>query len=50
MIDSEYSMDIYKSVKIIGAVIKKTDMVKFVPDHLKLTKCVSMQLENYLIY
>ena len=25
-------------------------MLKFVPDHYKTQKCVSMQLKNYLIY
>ena len=36
MVDSEYSMGIYKSVKIsIGAVMENLEMLKFVPDHLK---------------
>ena len=35
MVDSEYSMEIYKSVKIsIGAVTKNPGLLKFVPDHL----------------
>ena len=39
MVDSEYSMDIYKSVKIsIEAVMKNTEMLKFVPYHLKTKK------------
>ena len=51
MVDSEYSTDIYKSVKIsIGTEMKNSEMLKFVPDHLKTEKCVSMQLKNYLIY
>ena len=40
MVDSEYSMDIYKSVKIsVGRVMRNPEMLKFIPDHLK-TKCV----------
>ena len=36
MVDSEYIMDIYKSVKIgIGTVMRNPGMLKFVPDHLK---------------
>ena len=36
MVDSEYSMGIYKPVKIsIGAVMENPEMLKFVPDHLK---------------
>ena len=36
MVDSEYSMDIYKSVKIsIRTIMKNQEMLKFVPDHLK---------------
>ena len=36
------SMDICKSLNIsIGIVMKNTEMLKFVPDHLKLKKCVS---------
>ena len=39
MVDNEYSMDIYKSVKIsIEAVMKNTEMLKFVPYHLKTKK------------
>ena len=39
MVDSEYSMDIYKSVKIgIGTVMKNPEMLRFVPDHLKIKK------------
>ena len=50
MVDSEYSIDIYKSVKIsIGTGIKNPEMFKFVPDHLKTKKCVKMQLKNYLL-
>ena len=49
MVDSEYSMGIYKSVKIsIGAVMRSPEILKFVPDHLKTKKCVNMLLKNYL--
>ena len=35
----EYSMGIYKSVKIcIGTVMRNLEMLKFVPDHLKTKK------------
>ena len=38
-VDSKYSMDIYKSVKIsIGTVMKNPKKLKFVPDHLKTEK------------
>ena len=34
-----YIMDVYKSLNInIGAVMKNTEMLKFVPDHLKTKK------------
>ena len=46
MVDSGYSMDIYKSVKTsIGTVMRNPEMFKLVPDHLKTKKCVSMQLK-----
>ena len=39
MIGSEYSMDIYKSVKInMRTVMENPEMLKFVPDHLKTKK------------
>ena len=34
----------------IGTVMKNTEMLKFVTDHIKTKKFVSMQLRNYLIY
>ena len=48
-------MDIYISLNIsIGTVMKKTEKLKFVPDHLKNNnnnkKNVIMQLKNYYIY
>ena len=48
MVDSEYSMDIYKSLKVsIEILVKNPLILKFVPDHLKLNKCVSTQLKKY---
>ena len=39
MVDSEYSVGIYKSVKIsIGIVIRNIEMLKFVLDHLESKK------------
>ena len=41
MVDSEYSMDVYKFVKIsIGTVMRNPEMLEFVPDHLKTKKNV----------
>ena len=38
------------SVKInIGKVMRNLEMLKFVSDHHKTKKCVSMQLKNYPI-
>ena len=45
------SVDIYNSLDInIGTAMKNTEMLKFVTDHIKNKKFVSMQLRNYLIY
>ena len=39
MVDREYSMGVYKSVKInVGTVMENPKMLKFVPDHLKTKK------------
>ena len=39
MVDSEYSMDIYKSLKInVWTVTRNIKMLKFIPDHLKTEK------------
>ena len=39
MVDSEYSMDIYTSIKIsLGTVMRNPEMLKHVPDHLKTNK------------
>ena len=44
MVDSEYNMDIYISVKIsIETVIRNPEMLKFAPDHLKTKKCVNIK-------
>ena len=41
MVDNEYSIGIYKSVKIsTGTVMKNPEMLKFVPEHLKHLKHV----------
>ena len=41
MVDSEYSTNIYKPLKIsIGAVMKNPEILKFVPDHRKTKKNV----------
>ena len=39
MINSKYSMDIYKYTKIsTGTVIENPEMLKFLSDHLKIKK------------
>ena len=39
MVDSEYSTGNYRSSKISnGAVMRNLEMLKFVPDHLKMKK------------
>ena len=50
MVDSEYNMDLFKSVKIsIETVIKNPEMLKFVSHHLKTKKIIcKLQLQNYL--
>ena len=51
MVASEYSMNIYISTKIsIGILRINPEMLKLIPDHLKIKTMVSMQLKNYLIY
>ena len=36
MVDSEYSTNNYRSLQIsIGAITKKSEMLRLVPDHLK---------------
>ena len=47
MVDSEYSMDIYKSVRrIIGTVMRNPELLKFVPDHLKTKKMFKDAVEK----
>ena len=49
MVDSEYSKDKSNNLKIsTGAVIKNPEMLKFVPDHLRLKRCVKIQLKTYI--
>ena len=39
MVDSEYIVDTYEYVKTsIGTVIRNPEIIKFVPDHLKIEK------------
>ena len=39
MVDSEYSIEDYKFPKInIGAIMKNSEILKFVPNHLKTKK------------
>ena len=47
MVDIEYSIHTYKCViTSIGTVMRNQEMLKFVPDHLKTKKRVSMQLKK----
>ena len=49
MVDSDYSKDNSNNLKIsTGAVIKNPEMLKFVPDHLRLKRCVKIQLKTYI--
>ena len=49
MVDCEYSIDIYKSVKTsIGTIMRNLEMLNFFLIIWKLKKCVSIQLKNYL--
>ena len=44
-------MDIYKSLNIsIGVLMKNSEMLNFVPDHLKIKKMCKHAVKNYLIY
>ena len=44
------SMDIYTSLNInIGTVMRNPELLKFVPDHVKIRKCVRMQKLLYLL-
>ena len=47
MVDSEYSMDISKSVKVsIRIVMKNPGILKFAPDHLKTNKVCKHAVTN----
>ena len=49
MVGSEYSTEDCKPPKInIRAIIRNTEILKFVPDYLKTKKCVNIQLKNFL--
>ena len=49
MVDSEYSPGNHKSSKIsIGAIIKNTEMLKFVPDYLKTKKMCKHAVKKLL--
>ena len=52
MVYGKCSTDTYKSILIsTGTIIRNSEMLKFVSDHLKAKKkYVSMQLKNSLIY
>ena len=48
MVDSEYSIEDYKSPKInIGVIIKIPEMLKFVPDHLKTKKICKYAVKKF---
>ena len=48
MVDSEYSMDICKSVKLInGGIMRNPEILKLIPDHPKTKSWVNMQFKNY---
>ena len=48
MVDSKYETDNRNSSKIsIGTKMRNTEMLKSVPDYVKINKCVNMKLTNY---
>ena len=50
MVDREYNMGIYKSVKkSIGKIMKNPEMLYLFLIILKLKRCLNMQLKKYLI-
>ena len=50
MVDSEYIVNIYKSVKIsIGKVVKNPEMLQFIPDPLKTKSMCKLAVKNYLL-
>ena len=49
MVDHDYSMDTYKSIKIItGTIMRNPEMFKFVPDHLKTKKMCKHAVKKIL--
>ena len=49
MVDSEYGMGIYKSVKIsIATVMKNPQMLKFIPGHIKTKQMCKQAVKKYL--
>ena len=51
MVDSECSMDIYKSVKISARIVMKNpQMLKFLPDYLKTKKMCKQCIKMFKIY
>ena len=47
MVDSDYNMDIYESVKIsIGIVMRNPEIVKYVPDYLKTKEMCKNSVEK----
>ena len=49
MVDSEYSTDNYKTLKIsFGTVIKNQKMIRFVSDYFQLTKMCKHAVKNFL--
>ena len=47
MVDSEYSIDNYKSLKISnGAITRNSETIRFVPNHLKTKKVCKHALKN----
>ena len=50
MVDSEYNMNIYKSIISIEAVMKNSEMLKVVPDHLKSRKIGRNVVKTYYLF
>ena len=47
MVDTKYITDDYKFRKInIGAVMKKTEILKFIPDHIKIKKMCKHEVKK----
>ena len=50
IVDSEYNMNIYKSIISIEAVMKNSEMLKVVPDHLKTRKIGRNVVKTYYLF